>query len=109
MSCSRAEIVPFFDGLDLIGRGLVPLGQWWDARTNADSRRLRPEGRYPVAEPASAEQGSTGQASTGQAVAQPAISVRGLRKSFGGKEAVAGIDLDIAKGSLAGLVGPNGA
>jgi ABC-2 type transport system ATP-binding protein len=38
-----------------------------------------------------------------------AIEVRGLRKSFGTKEAVAGIDLDIAAGSLSGLVGPNGA
>src|ERR1700681_880694 len=38
-----------------------------------------------------------------------AIEVRGLRKSFGDKEAVAGIDLEIAAGSLAGLVGPNGA
>ena len=41
--------------------------------------------------------------------AGPAIVVRGLRKSFGPKEAVAGIDLEIAAGSLAGLVGPNGA
>src|SRR5580698_98661 len=40
---------------------------------------------------------------------EPAIQVRGLRKSFGPKEAVAGIDLEIAAGSLAGLVGPNGA
>jgi ABC-2 type transport system ATP-binding protein len=40
---------------------------------------------------------------------QPAIVVHGLRKSFGAKEAVAGIDLEIAAGSLAGLVGPNGA
>jgi ABC-2 type transport system ATP-binding protein len=39
----------------------------------------------------------------------PAIEVRGLRKSFGDKEAVAGIDLEIAPGSLAGLIGPNGA
>jgi len=39
----------------------------------------------------------------------PAIEVRGLRKSFGAKQAVAGIDLEIAAGSLAGLVGPNGA
>src|ERR1700684_4204902 len=39
----------------------------------------------------------------------PAIAVRGLRKSFGDKEAVAGIDLEIAAGSFAGLVGPNGA
>jgi ABC-2 type transport system ATP-binding protein len=35
--------------------------------------------------------------------------VRGLRKNFGTKEAVAGIDLEVAAGSLAGLVGPNGA
>jgi ABC-2 type transport system ATP-binding protein len=40
---------------------------------------------------------------------EPAIAVTGLRKSFGKKEAVAGIDLEIAAGSLAGLVGPNGA
>ena len=40
---------------------------------------------------------------------EQAIEVRGLRKSFGAKEAVAGIDLEIASGSLAGLVGPNGA
>jgi ABC-2 type transport system ATP-binding protein len=40
---------------------------------------------------------------------EPAIAVTGLRKSFGPKEAVAGIDLAIAAGSLAGLVGPNGA
>jgi len=40
---------------------------------------------------------------------EPAIGVRGLRKSFGAKEAVAGIDLEIAAGSFAGLVGPNGA
>jgi ABC-2 type transport system ATP-binding protein len=38
-----------------------------------------------------------------------AIEVRGLRKRFGAKEAVTGIDLEIAAGSLAGLVGPNGA
>jgi ABC-2 type transport system ATP-binding protein len=38
-----------------------------------------------------------------------AITVRGLGKSFGSKEAVAGIDLEIAAGSFAGLVGPNGA
>ena len=40
---------------------------------------------------------------------EPAIEVRGLRKSFDKKEAVAGVDLTIAAGSLAGLVGPNGA
>ena len=40
---------------------------------------------------------------------EPAIVVRGLRKRFGTKEAVAGIDLVIEAGSLAGLVGPHGA
>jgi ABC-2 type transport system ATP-binding protein len=39
----------------------------------------------------------------------PAIKIAGLRKSFGEKHAVAGIDLEIAAGSFAGLVGPNGA
>jgi ABC-2 type transport system ATP-binding protein len=43
------------------------------------------------------------------AVGGPGVTVRGLRKKFGDKEAVAGIDLEIAAGSLAGLVGPNGA
>jgi ABC-2 type transport system ATP-binding protein len=38
-----------------------------------------------------------------------ALSVRGLRKAFGAKVAVAGIDLDIPHGSFFGLVGPNGA
>jgi ABC-2 type transport system ATP-binding protein len=42
-------------------------------------------------------------------MSDPAIAVLGLRKSFGNKQAVAGIDLSIAAGSLAGLVGPNGA
>jgi ABC-2 type transport system ATP-binding protein len=42
-------------------------------------------------------------------VGEPAIAVCGLRKSFGAKQAVAGIDLEIAAGSCAGLVGPNGA
>ena len=38
-----------------------------------------------------------------------AIEVRGLQKHFGEKQAVDGINLEIAAGSLAGLVGPNGA
>jgi ABC-2 type transport system ATP-binding protein len=38
-----------------------------------------------------------------------ALSVRGLRKAFGSKVAVDGIDLDIPHGCFFGLVGPNGA
>jgi ABC-2 type transport system ATP-binding protein len=39
----------------------------------------------------------------------PAVSVRGLRKSYGDVEAVAGIDLEIARGEVFALLGPNGA
>jgi ABC-2 type transport system ATP-binding protein len=39
----------------------------------------------------------------------PALSTRGLRKAFGAKVAVAGVDLDVAQGSFFGIVGPNGA
>jgi ABC-2 type transport system ATP-binding protein len=39
----------------------------------------------------------------------PAISVRGLRKSYGELEAVRGIDFDIEEGEVFGLLGPNGA
>jgi ABC-2 type transport system ATP-binding protein len=42
-------------------------------------------------------------------VEEPALSIRGLAKSFGGKIAVNGISLDIPAGSFYGLVGPNGA
>jgi ABC-2 type transport system ATP-binding protein len=49
-------------------------------------------------------------ASPSQAERSPtALTVRGLRKAFGPKVAVAGIDLDIPHGCFFGLVGPNGA
>ena len=38
-----------------------------------------------------------------------AISVRGLRKSYGALEAVRGVDFDIEVGEVFGLLGPNGA
>ncbi|SEE96701.1 ABC transporter ATP-binding protein [Ruania alba] len=38
-----------------------------------------------------------------------ALSIRGLWKRFGQKTAVAGIDLDVPRGSFFGFVGPNGA
>jgi len=37
------------------------------------------------------------------------VSVRGLRKSYGAFEAVAGIDLDVARGEIFAFLGPNGA
>src|SRR5262245_40098337 len=38
-----------------------------------------------------------------------AVSVRGLRKSYGDVEAVAGVDLEIRRGEVFALLGPNGA
>ena len=40
--------------------------------------------------------------------AQPAIQVTGLAKSFGGKRAVDGIDIDVPRGAIFGFLGPNG-
>ena len=38
-----------------------------------------------------------------------AIEVSGLRKAYGGLEAVRGIDFDVRRGEVFGLLGPNGA
>jgi branched-chain amino acid transport system ATP-binding protein len=40
---------------------------------------------------------------------EPLLTVRGLVKSFGGVQAVDGIDFDLAPGELLALIGPNGA
>src|SRR3982750_1086101 len=42
-------------------------------------------------------------------MADPAISVRALKKSYGEVEAVRGIDFEVAQGEVFGLLGPNGA
>ncbi len=39
----------------------------------------------------------------------PVLAVAGLRKSYRGQEALAGVDLEIQAGELVGLLGPNGA
>ena len=41
-------------------------------------------------------------------MAEPLLSIRGLNKFFDNFHAVADIDLDIEKGTLVGLIGPNG-
>jgi ABC-2 type transport system ATP-binding protein len=42
-------------------------------------------------------------------LAEPVISVRGLRKSYGDFEAVRGIDLEVRAGEVFAFLGPNGA
>ena len=39
----------------------------------------------------------------------PVISVRGLRKRYGEREAVRGIDLEVRRGEIFAFLGPNGA
>ncbi|MFP5317634.1 MAG: ATP-binding cassette domain-containing protein [Acidimicrobiia bacterium] len=42
-------------------------------------------------------------------MAEPVIAVRGLRKSYGQREAVRGIDLTVERGEIFAFLGPNGA
>ena len=39
----------------------------------------------------------------------PLLQARNLKKSYGGLEAVAGMDIDVPRGQITGLIGPNGA
>jgi ABC-2 type transport system ATP-binding protein len=39
---------------------------------------------------------------------RPALRIAGLRKTFGDKVVLDGIDLDIAEGTIFALLGPNG-
>ena len=42
------------------------------------------------------------------AVVEPILRVQGLRKNYGGVPALQGVDFDIARGEVCGLIGPNG-
>ena len=37
------------------------------------------------------------------------LEARGLVKSYGGRQVVAGVDLQLDRGEIVGLLGPNGA
>jgi len=39
---------------------------------------------------------------------QPMVRIRGLRKSYGAKEVLCGIDMDVAAGSVMCIIGPSG-
>jgi ABC-2 type transport system ATP-binding protein len=43
------------------------------------------------------------------ALTEPAVSVRGLVRRYAGREAVAGIDLQVRRGEIFAFLGPNGA
>ena len=38
----------------------------------------------------------------------PVIEVRGLRKEFGGRQILSGIDLDVSRGETLVILGPSG-
>ncbi|MFC4728534.1 ABC transporter ATP-binding protein [Coralloluteibacterium thermophilus] len=44
-----------------------------------------------------------------QPVVRPVVEARGLRKTYRGRTALDGVDLDIPSGRIVGLIGPNGA
>jgi len=69
----------------------------------------RPDGQAKVAEAGSREAGTSVPAGRGRSSGVPVIEVRGLRKSYDGVEAVAGIDLEVRAGEVFAFLGPNGA
>src|SRR5690606_2557005 len=67
--------------------------------------------RGPARERAGAEAGADRRclaAGFRRMTAEPAIAVRGLVKSFHGRRAVDDVSLTVAKGEIAGFLGPNG-
>jgi ABC-2 type transport system ATP-binding protein len=71
-----------------------------------------PPGAQPPPGQASAGQAVTAQPASGAGpalVGQAAITVSGLRMSYGTYEAVRGIDFEVARGEIFAFLGPNGA
>ncbi|MDR1768962.1 MAG: ATP-binding cassette domain-containing protein [Propionibacteriaceae bacterium] len=78
----------------------------------ADGARGPRQGDSALGRPALQGRGSRRvDSATGQAAVagQLAVRARGLRRSFGETTAVAGVDLDVARGAVFGLLGPDGA
>lgn len=96
-----------FGGILLLSMVLVPKGivGTWES-----SRWARPRDDRPP-HLGSREGGIcdlVARPSAGAPDGTPALQVRGVRKSFGGIRALNGVDLDVADGTIHGLVGPNG-
>ncbi len=62
-----------------------------------------------LAEPAARDRGRPGRGDGKRSSTNSAITATGLRKSFGGKAVLHGIDLDVRAGTVFSLLGPNGA
>jgi ABC-2 type transport system ATP-binding protein len=70
----------------------------------------RPDGQPAKAVEAAGREPAAGVAEETGQVSRPAvIEVRGLRKSYDGVEAVAGVDLEVRAGEIFAFLGPNGA
>lgn len=85
--------------------------RYWDGQRWTE--QVHPPAPAPPPGPA-APPGPSGQAAPpeppgGPDGAAPAVALRDLRKQFGATVAVAGVTLDVPRGSFFGLVGPNGA
>lgn len=88
----------------LLPRGLLATWQTWRTRRQANAD-LAADGAAPP----------DGELSLGAAWSadgvdplSPALAVTGVRKRFGGVEALRGVDLAVRAGSIHGLIGPNG-
>jgi len=66
-------------------------------------------GRAKVVAAVRGETAAPAREGDGQVASVPVIEVRGLRKSYDGFEAVAGIDLEVRAGEVFAFLGPNGA
>jgi ABC-type branched-subunit amino acid transport system ATPase component len=62
-----------------------------------------------VSEPSPSRPAAPSGAIENDGKAAPLLQARGIRKTYGGLEALSGVDLDLAPGRITGLIGPNGA
>ena len=62
-----------------------------------------------VSEPLPSRPAAPSSAIANDGKAAPLLQARGIRKTYGGLEALSGVDLDLARGRITGLIGPNGA
>lgn len=78
-------------------------------RSPPPGREARRHARHSSPAPTRVKRTLSRDGVSGQEDSLAAISVRGLRKSYDGKDAVAGIDFDVDVGEIVAVLGPNGA